>query len=86
MKYQIILINGGDYSNIDAPLMIEAKNFGSLQAEIRDAFDLQTLPDGENRKLRFKNVKKGALKYLPCLRYDDRLLWKISFKNFTVTP
>ena len=58
MKYQIILINGGDYSNIDAPLTIEAKNFGSLQAEIREAFDLQTLPDGENRKLRFKIVKK----------------------------
>ena len=65
MKYQIILINGGDYSNIDAPLTIEAKNFGSLQAEIREAFDLQTLPDGENKKLRFKKMKKLLLNFYP---------------------
>ena len=44
MQYQIVLIHGGEYSNIDAPLVIQAKNFASLQDEICEAFELRGEP------------------------------------------
>jgi len=40
MKYSVILIHGGDFSNISAPLLVDATNFQGLNDEIRSSFDL----------------------------------------------
>lgn len=40
MIYQVVLINGGEYSNIEAPLMVEANNLSSLEDEIKACFEL----------------------------------------------
>ena len=40
MKYSVILIHGGDFSNIDAPLLVDATNFQGLNDAIRSSFEL----------------------------------------------
>jgi len=42
MVYSVILVNGGDYSNIDAPLAIDGANFCALEKEIISSFELDT--------------------------------------------
>jgi hypothetical protein len=40
MKYSVVILNGGDYCNIDAPLTVEANCLNSLESEILSSFEL----------------------------------------------
>ena len=40
MTFSVVLINGGDFSNIDAPLEIEADSFEQLTSQVKSNFGL----------------------------------------------
>ena len=40
MTFSVVLINGGDFSNIDAPLEIEANSFEQLTTQVKSNFGL----------------------------------------------
>merc|ERR1712130_919588 len=41
MGYSVVLIYGGEYSNIEAPLMMEAATLGALEHSVIDNFELK---------------------------------------------
>jgi hypothetical protein len=41
MGYSVVLIHGGEYSNIQAPLMMEAATLGALEHSVIDNFELK---------------------------------------------
>mgnify|MGYP000487561344 CR=1 FL=1 len=72
MKYSIILINGGDYSNIEAPLVLEANSFSNLENEIKSCFELPE-KSGNMRILR-RNFM-GKLEY--DINFNDCLIARL---------
>ena len=42
MGYSVVLIHGGEYSNIEAPLMMEAATLGALESNVIDNFELKS--------------------------------------------
>ena len=40
MTFSVVLVNGGDFSNIDAPLEIEASSLEELTNEVKNNFGL----------------------------------------------
>lgn len=45
MTFSVVLINGGDFSNIDAPLEIEANSFEQLTTQVKSNFGLDQTED-----------------------------------------